>query len=200
MSLRRAAAVPAALAMMAITVLTAPQARAGVLLPADATNFAVLYEGGGTGNQLSTTNTIINGNIGIGAPSGTTTDFLAASGGMGALINGNVEYAAGVPAQNSIQNTTFTGTVSGNNANVQTDLNALNALNTSLGVESGAGLTINLRVNNNQTQTINASSGTLDGNGNRVFNLTSLNFGNGSTLTINGDDAGRQRRDQHLGE
>jgi hypothetical protein len=43
-SLRNAAAVPAALAMMAITVLTAPQVRADISL-GGAANYAVLYEG-----------------------------------------------------------------------------------------------------------------------------------------------------------
>jgi hypothetical protein len=163
-----------------------PQARAGFML-GDAANFVVLYEGNGN-NQLSTTNVTINGNIGIGDPSGITTAFLAASGGTPAAINGNVEYAGGISSQNSIQNTTFTGTVTGGNTNVQTDLNALNTLSTTLGGEAGTALTVNL--NNNQSQTINASSGTLDANGNYVFDVSSFNFGNGATLYINGDGLG----------
>jgi hypothetical protein len=174
------------LAALSLATIAIPQARAGFML-GDAANFVVLYEGNGN-NQLGTTNVTINGNIGIGDPSGVTTAYLAASGGTPAAINGNVLYAGAVSPKNSIQNTTFTGTVSGGNGNVQTDLNYLNGLSTTLGGEVGAALTVNL--NNNQSQTIDASSGMLDGNGNRVFSVSSFNFGNGATLTINGDGAG----------
>jgi hypothetical protein len=147
----------------------------------DSANFAVLYEGDGN-NQLSTTNVTINGNIGIGDPTGSTTSFLAASGP--GTINGSVLYAGAVSSNQSISNTTITGTITGNNSNVQTDLNNLNLLSSTLGGEAGAGLTVNL--NNAQSQTIMAANGTLDSSGRFVYNVSSFNFGNGATLTING--------------
>src|ERR1700719_4573142 len=108
-----------------------PEAHAGFML-GDAANFVILYEGNGNNNQLSTTNVTITGNIGIGDPN-CSTAYLAASGGTPAAINGNILYAGAVPTKNSIANTTFTGTVTGNNANVQADLNYLNSLSTTLG-------------------------------------------------------------------
>jgi choice-of-anchor A domain-containing protein len=182
----------AVLTMLAIGTASTPQAKAdSFVISGDATNFAVLYEGGGN-NQLSTTNVTINGNIGIGDPTGVTSSFLAASGGTPAAINGNVEYAGAVSSHNSIQNTTFTGTVTGNNANVQTDLNNLNTESSTLGALSGTALNISL-AGNGSTQTIDISSGTLHSTayGNvRVFTLNSLQFNNGTTLTIVGDAAG----------
>lgn len=67
---------------------------------------------------------------------------------------------------------------------MQTDINNLNSLSSALGGESGTSLSVSL--NNGQSQTINASSGTLDANGNYVFKVNSFQFNNGSTLTING--------------
>jgi len=49
-----------------------------------------------------------------------------------------------------------------------------------LGSEAGTALTLT------SSQTINASSGVLDGSGNRVFTSTSVNLNNASILTING--------------
>jgi hypothetical protein len=153
-----------------------PQACADIIT-GDATNFAVLYEGAGN-NHLSTTNVTINGNIGIGAPSGTTTAQFSASGP--GTINGGIQFAGAV--NESISNTTITGAITGNNANVQTDLNNLNSLSTTLGGEAGTSLSVNL--NNLQSQTVNATSGILNGT-NYVFDVSSFTFNNGATLTIN---------------
>jgi hypothetical protein len=163
-------------------VFVANQARAD-FLPGDAANFVVLYEGAGN-NQLNFNQGTINGNIGIGDPSGATTSSFAASGP--GTLNGNVLYAGAVPSnQNSqISNTIINGTITGGNSSVQTTLNSLNTLSSTLGSEAGTSVAINL--NNGQSQTINASSGTTDGSGNRVFKVTSMTFNNGSTLTING--------------
>jgi hypothetical protein len=172
-----------ALAAAALCAFAIPEARAASFLAgslSDAANFAVLYEGNGN-NQLSTTNVTINGNIGIGDPSGSTTAFLAASGP--GTINGNVLYSGAVSGSQSVSNTTVTGTITGNHANVQTDLNNLNALSTTLGGEAGTALAINTGAG---SQTVNASSGTLDGSGRRVFSVSSLQFNNNQTLTING--------------
>jgi hypothetical protein len=57
-----------------------------------------------------------------------------------------------------------------------------------LGGQAGTSLAIS--VGNGGSQTVNASSGTLNASGDRVFNVTSLNFVNGATLFINGDAAG----------
>jgi hypothetical protein len=159
------------------------RARAGFML-GDASNFVVLYEGNGN-NQLSTTNVTINGNIGIGAPSGTTTAQFNASG-PGA-INGSIYFAKAV--NSVVSNTSISGTITGYNANVQADLNAMNSLSAALGAEAGTGISINTG-GSGGSQTINASAGTLDGNGNRVFSVSSMQFNNQTTLTINGDAAG----------
>jgi hypothetical protein len=175
-----------ALAAVLATGVAAPMAHAASFLTgslSDAANFAVLYEGGGNNNQLSTTNVTVTGNIGIGDPSGTTTAFLAASGP--GTINGSVFYAGAVSPNQTVSNTTVTGTITGGNTNVQTDLNNLNSLSSTLGAESGAALSVNLS-GTNGSQTINASSGTLDGSGRRVFSVSSFTFNNSNTLTING--------------
>src|SRR5579864_1536889 len=115
----------AQLGLLFLLILTAvPLCLADGFTLGDAANFVILYEGNGN-HQLGTTNVTINGNIGIGDPSGVTTAWLAASGGTPAAINGNVRYAGAVSPNNTIQNTTFTGSVTGGNANVQTDLNYL---------------------------------------------------------------------------
>src|SRR5207244_410926 len=71
-----------------------------------------------------------------------------------------------------------------NDPNVQPDLNTLNSLNTTLGAESGSSLAISIP--NGGNQTVNASSGLLDGTGNRVFTVSSMSFVNGATMTLNG--------------
>lgn len=169
---------------------TAPPARAASFLTgslADASNFAVLYEGNGN-NQLSTTNVTVNGNIGIGDPSGSTTAFLNASGP--GTLNGNVEYAGAVSSNQSVSNTTVTGTITGGNTNVQTDLTNLNTLSSTLGTATGTALTINTG-GSGGSQTVNASSGTaiLSGPnaGDLVFSVGSMQFNNQTTLTINGN-------------
>ena len=180
-------------AIVAVAISTAfwlaPSASADGFSLGDAANFAVLYEGNGN-NQLNTSNVTINGNIGIGDPSGVTTAWLAASGGTPAAINGNVFYAGAVSPNNTINNTTFTGAVTGGNTNVQMDLNYLNGLSSSLGTETGTNVALALG-GSGATQTIHATSGTLDANGNEVFSITAgSQFNNGTTLTINGDGLG----------
>jgi hypothetical protein len=56
----------------------------------------------------------------------------------------------------------------------------MNSLSQTLGGESGTALTLT------SSQTINATSGVLDGGGNRVFTTSSVNLNNASVLTING--------------
>ena len=64
-------------------------------------------------------------------------------------------------------------------AQMQTDLNLINALSTTLGAEPGTNVAIS--VGNGATQTSNASTGNLV-NGSRVFTVTSFSVVNGSTL------------------
>jgi choice-of-anchor A domain-containing protein len=156
------------------------------VISGDATNFAVLYEGTG-GHQLQTNNSNITGNIGIGG----TGRFAPAGGCVGnCVITGTVEFSAANTGQYGTNaGTTVTGGATFNNANVQTDLNNLNSLSTTLGGTAGTSLAINTG-GSGGSQIINSSSGTLDAFGNRVFTITSLQFNNATTLNIVGDAAG----------
>ena len=64
-------------------------------------------------------------------------------------------------------------------SDVTSGLNSANSLSQSLGLETGTSTTIS------SGGSINASGGTLDGSGNRVFTVTSISFPNG-TFTVNG--------------
>lgn len=164
----------------------AQSAHAGFSL-GDAVNYAVLYEGSGGHNLQINSNPLngstILGNIGLGDENGGAPTLMVNNP---AVINGNISFAGAVKNSSNGQ---INGTISGGVTQVETDLDYLNSLSASLGSEAGAPLTINLS-GSSGSQTINASSGTLDSNGNRVFNLTSMTFNNGNTLTINGDGAG----------
>lgn len=152
----------------------------------DAANYAVLYEGSGSHNlQINSSplngNTIL-GNVGLGIENGGNPQLQFNSP---AVITGNINFAHNpVNYQNS--GGVLHGSVNAGVTQVETDLNNLNALSVSLGGESGTGLAINLS-GTGGNQTVSAANGTLDGNGNRVFKLTSMTFNNGNTLTINGD-------------
>jgi hypothetical protein len=157
----------------------------------DADNYAVLFEGGGHNNlDLSGPDTI-SGNLGVGAPAGST---------PGAQLSGNLTLNstvslnfAGSPGGNYQNSATFSGPGAGsfsvynNVTQVQTDLNNLNTLSSTLGAETGTPLSIN--INNNGTATISANTGNIQG-GNSVFTVSSWNFGGGSTLTIDGNGLG----------
>ena len=161
-----------------LSALVLPQAaQAGFTIGPDASNYGVLFEGGGN-NTLQITNVTVNGNIGVG-----NTGKLNDSGP--ATINGGIYFSAANTAQfaNSNGSNVLTGGVSYSVSQVTTALNTVNSLNTTLGAESGTGVLIA------GTMAINASSGTLH-NGDRVFSVTSFNTTNGDVLTINGDGAG----------
>jgi hypothetical protein len=64
-------------------------------------------------------------------------------------------------------------------ADVTSGLNTANSLSQTLGLEAGTNTTIS------SGGSITASGGTLDGNGNCVFSVTSISFPNG-TFTVNG--------------
>jgi hypothetical protein len=155
-----------------------PPARAGFLIGPDASQYAVLFAGQGN-NTLHITNVRINGNLGVGN-SGKATDSGPAT------INGRIDFFAPNTGQFSNNNgsNVLTGGVHYNVAAVANALQALNALNAALGGETGTNLAIH------GSTTINAGSGTLDGNGNRIFTVTSFQLSNGQNLKINGDGAG----------
>lgn len=166
----------------------------GINSVSDAFNYGVIYWGT-TGNNLNINNgpgvnhLAVNGNIGIGG-----TGNLQLSGPL--TIDGNVNYSGTVKNNQGFTagpgpfvngNVTLNGSIAGGVTQVQTDIGTattgLTGLSASLGGESGFGLAINTGGGN---QTVNANSGTLDGMGNRVFNVSGVSFGNGQTLTING--------------
>jgi len=146
----------------------------------DAANYIILYEGNG-GHHLAINNFgttgIWTGNIGIDG-----TGTLAASGP--GTINGDVNFAAGNTGQASVSNTGFTSGhgINYNVAAVHNDMVYLNGLSSSLGALGGTALSINT----SSDQTVLASSGTLNG-GNLLFNVTSVNSGNGENLIVKGD-------------
>lgn len=147
----------------------------------DAANYGVIFQGNG-GNQLNVNNpsglfaNTDTANIGIAG-----TGQLAVSGPL--AINGRVDFAGAVNEQggyNNGGNVTISGPVTGGHANVQNDMNSLNALSTMLSGEAGMSVALNAGA------TINASAGTLDALGDKVFTVSSINAPNGN-LTINGD-------------
>jgi hypothetical protein len=149
-----------------------------------ADNYAVLFEGAGSGNKLNVNNgpgpggLAVNGNIGIGGAGA-----LQLSGPL--TINGNVDFANTVVDNGPYSgNIVVNGSISGGSSAAQLALTTINNLSTTLGAETGTGLSINL--NNLQSQTVNATDGTQDSGHNYVFTLSSLTFNNGATLTING--------------
>jgi hypothetical protein len=164
--------------------LLVPAAHAGFSL-SDAYPFAVLSQF--ANNQLNFNNGTITGNIGLGSPR----QFTISNGS----VLGNIRFSGAAdttglspdpdPGSNPGPFTvsgggTVTGGVFANDASVTLALNHVNSLSQTLGGEAGTALTLT------SSQTINASSGILDGTGNRVFNSTSVNLNNASTLTISG--------------
>ena len=164
-----------AVAITAASGLAIPQARAQccvVPIPDDVTDFAVLYTG--DPHNLNFTNSSVIGNIGIGDTGG----FVGSGSGT---ITGTVKFSASNIGQFNPNGVSVTGGATFGNANVQTNLNALNAISQSLGGEPGASLTIS------GGGSVNASSGILDPGGNEVFSGTiDSSFYDRTTFTING--------------
>jgi hypothetical protein len=168
------------LATLAVFPLALPQARAGAVFGVDVADYIILYEGG-AGKHLAINNFgttgIWTGDIGIAG-----TGTLAASGP--GTLNGDINFAAANTGQASISNTTINGTVNYGVSGVQTTMNLLNGLSSSLGALAASGTS--LAINTSSDQTVLATSGALIG-GNRIFNVTSVNTGNGEDLIIKGD-------------
>ncbi len=160
-----------------------PLAHAGFSLDGGL-NYAVLFEGAGNthfivNNSANIPNEIV-GNVGIGnLNSGTPQVQLNNQ----VTIQGNLDFAGPINMQNS-GTWAVTGSTTANVGGVNSALINLNNLSSTLGAEPGTHITLNIA--NNQSQTVNASSGLVDGNGNSVFIVDSMNFVNGATLTING--------------
>jgi PEP-CTERM motif len=145
--------------------------------------FGILFEG--NGQQLQYNNSFETGNIGIGAslngPSfNSGTGFFAGSGGGGATITGAVEFDTSNTGQFSSSGVTITGGELYSQSNINSDLMALNTLSSTLKGETGTAVALT------DGSTIQASSGTLDASGNRVFTVSSVNLSNGTIVTING--------------
>lgn len=138
-----------------------------------ASNYAVLVEPSLHNVQL-TSDSGITGNLGIGSP-------VTSLGLSGATIHGNVNFSGAQPSGGPNFGGTVTGTVSNTVAAVTSALSTMNSLNTTLGAETGTVLTIS-----GGGQTINASSGTLDGSGNWVFSVAKNGFNLSGGITING--------------
>ncbi len=144
--------------------------------------YVVLYEGTDSKQQLSISNDIITGNIGV---AGGQVQFT----GPG-TINGRVNFSAANSGQFHSTNGSNVGptSVNYNVSAVTTAINAANSLSTALGGLPGANITFN-----NANQTVNESSGLLETTGGvtyRVFNVTSYSETNANTVTINGDGSG----------
>jgi choice-of-anchor A domain-containing protein len=163
---------------IAASLLAASRVEATPFALGAATSYAVLYEGTG-GHNLSISNVTVNGSVGVG--------------GSGAVqfsgpgtIGGELDFAAASSGQYHNTNGSNVGptAVVYSDANVTSALSSVNGLSTTLGGEAGASIVLN------GNMMINASAGTLDANGDRVFNVTSYNEGNGNTVTIVGDPAG----------
>jgi hypothetical protein len=142
-----------------------------------------MYQGGNSGSKLSINNFgttgIWTGDIGIAGAG-----QLAASGP--GTVDGNIDFAAPNTGQASISNTTINGTVNYGVAGVQTIMNNLNNLSSTLGAVLGTAVAIDTNVG----QTIlasNGTAGTLNGVDYRLFNVTSVNSQNGENLIIKGN-------------
>ena len=132
----------------------------------DAANYAIIAF---NPHNFQTSNDTINGNVGIGPYAG----IQLTSG----TLNGNLVTTGAAPTNgngNQIQG--VSGTITGNNALLASDITALKTLSTTLGTEAGTSVSLN-------GNTIQATSGKLDAYGNEVFTVTSW----GDNITINGD-------------
>jgi hypothetical protein len=168
-------------ALFTIPLLPLQQAMA-FILGGGADQFAVL--GQFSNNQTNFNNGTITGDIGIGSPR----QFTASNGSVVGNIRfsgaANVSGLSGGPIPGPGPYTvsgggTVSGGVVANDSVVTSALNYMNALSQTLGGEAGTSAAISTG------GSIMASSGTLDGDGNRVFSISSANFANGA-FTING--------------
>jgi len=151
------------------------------LFPGDSADYAVLYEGSG-GHNLQINSSPLNGstilgNVGLAMENGGNPQLQLNNP---AVIDGDINFAQ-TPANFHNSGGVVTGSVNGGIPQVQTDMTDINALSQGLAGLPGTPLTIN------GNTTVEASTGIFDSTFDAyVFNLTSLNLGNGTTLTIDG--------------
>jgi hypothetical protein len=170
------------------------QASAGFVLGVDVQDYIILYEGASAGGTLNINNFgttgVWTGDIGVA----NIGKFAATGPGT---LNGSIDMAGANVGQVSISNTTVNGpmdcasptTVGSGKAclgvgAVQTVMNNLNTLSSTLGGEAGLGTA--LAINTSSTQTVLASSGALVG-GNRLFTVSSVSTNNDQNVIIKGD-------------
>jgi hypothetical protein len=152
---------------------------------ADASNYAILYTGG-AGSNLNIDRATINGNVGVAFTGGLNFN------GPNGTINGSVNFSA-------VNSGQYTNTGSGNAGpssvnygvtQVSTDIANLVTLQDGVLAVSTDSLT-NVAITGSTA--INESAGTLEtinGQTDRVFNVTSYTAGSGAVITINGDGSG----------
>jgi hypothetical protein len=174
--------IPVVFGALFLMALPVQQARADSFDLGTAANYAVLFQGGGSGNTVQVTNVTVNGNIGVGGTGGLSFN------GPG-TIAGSIDFAAPNNGQYSNNNNNNVGPTSVNYsvAAVTSAVNSIDALAASL----PAGIGNNLSISG--AQTVNESAGalvTVGGNNYRVFNVTSFSDTNGQVLTVNGDGSG----------
>jgi hypothetical protein len=181
------------LAVLALAGLAPTEARAGLIIGSDAGGFTVLGEP--TNDQTNFNNGTITGDIGIGTPRQFTISNASVDGNLRFSGVTNVSGLSPDPDPNGSVGPftvsgggTFNGIVVANDPQVTKALTYVNDLSQALKTNAGTNTTIT------SGGSINASAGTpgtttsVDGNAlgaYRVFNVTSVNFPNG-TFTING--------------
>lgn len=149
-------------------------------------NYSVLYTGGNNSTLNFNNSNILFGNVGIGG-----NGKFAGAGGCTpspCIINGGIDFAAAeqTPSQFKDSGDDIRGGVHYSVADVATALANLSSLTTTLANDAGNSLTIN--AGKGQKQVIKASAGKQQGtSGIYVFDVTSLHFGNGATLSIQND-------------
>ena len=180
MSIRRSLLVGVWMGLL-MSVVGVRQASAGLVFGVDVADYIVMYEGGSSSAKLSINNFgttgIWTGDIGIAG-----LGQLAATGP--GTLNGDINFAAANTGQASISNTTINGTVNYGVTDVQTKMNNLNSLSSTLGAQAGLGTDV--VINTSSDQTVLVSSGANLGTY-RLFDVTSFNSVNGENLIIKGD-------------
>ena len=150
--------------------------------------YGILVNNGASGGDINTAP--VNANIGVGNMIGGTINL------HNEVVNGAVNV--GGTAASNLSNYAITGTqpvslggaptpaaVNSNVASVSAAITTANNLSTSYGSASELALATTVSINTG-SQTINASSGGLDGTGTEIFKSSTFAIGNGNTLTING--------------
>lgn len=168
---------------------SAVQAHASGILSgdlADASNYAILYTGG-AGSNLNIDRATVNGNIGVAFTGGLNFN------GPNGTINGSVNFSAANSGQYTNAGGANVGPSSVNYSvsGVSTDIaNLVSLQDDVLGVSTDS--LSNVAIGTGHTA-INEADGTLetiDGETDRVFNITSYTAGSAAVITINGDGSG----------